>query len=66
MGFEIFQSRGTADWSWRLVAVDAIIVAHGEGYPSLVHCLAAIQLVKGTNGVTPVFNGDTGDLIPNA
>jgi uncharacterized protein YegP (UPF0339 family) len=66
MGFEVYQSRGTTDWSWRLVAADAIIIAHGERYTSLDHCLEAIRLVKGTNGVTPVFNGDTGDLIPDA
>jgi uncharacterized protein YegP (UPF0339 family) len=66
MGFEVYQPRGTTDWSWRLVAVDAIVVAHGEGFPSLDQCLAAIRLVKGTNSVTPVFNAHTGDLIPDA
>jgi len=55
-----------SEWSWRLVAVDAIIVAHGEGYPSLDHCLEAIRLVKGTNSATPVFNGDTGALVLDA
>jgi uncharacterized protein YegP (UPF0339 family) len=66
MGFEVYQARGTSEWSWRLVAVDAIIVAHGEGYPSLDHCLEAIRLVKGTNSATPVFNGDTGALVLDA
>jgi uncharacterized protein YegP (UPF0339 family) len=66
MGFEVYQARGTPEWSWRLVALDAMVVAHGEGFPSLDDCLAAIQLVKGTNHVTPVFNRDTGDLIPEA
>jgi uncharacterized protein YegP (UPF0339 family) len=65
MGFEVYQHHDLAEWRWRLFAVDGL-VATGGPYPSLDVCLEAIKLVQGTNASTPVFNGQTGSLVPQS
>jgi hypothetical protein len=63
MGFEVY--RKGEEWLWRLVAADGI-VAHGQPCGTLEDCLEAIRVVRGSNEATPVFNADTGELLPAA
>jgi hypothetical protein len=60
MGFEVYQVDG--GWRWRLVGADGI-VASGQPCQTLEECLAAIHVVRGANGLTPIFNADTGLLV---
>ena len=52
MYFEKYQSGG---WRWRLKAANHEIIASGEAYVNERDCDHAINLVKGTNGSTPVY-----------
>lgn len=52
MYFEIYKSGG--QWRWRLKAANHQIIASGESYTEKANCIAAINLVKGTNSSTPV------------
>jgi hypothetical protein len=60
MGFEVYQVDG--GWRWRLVGADGI-VASGRPCQTLEECLAAIHVVRGATGLTPIFNADTGRLL---
>ena len=58
MRFEVYKSGTTLlsqVWRWRLVASNGRTVADSaEGYQSKADCLHGIELVKGTNLLTPV------------
>ncbi len=53
MYFQIYMSG--LQWYWRLKAANNQIVAHGEGYFNKSDCLHAINLVRGTNQNTPIY-----------
>jgi uncharacterized protein YegP (UPF0339 family) len=58
MRFEIYKS-GTSlpsqVWRWRLVAANGNTIAEsGEGYYDKADCQHGIELVRGTNALTPV------------
>lgn len=58
MHFEIYR-QGRADmweWCWRLRAADEGIVAFGEGYESRSDCLHAVDIVRGTDSLTPIVD----------
>lgn len=63
MYFEIYQqaqglmSATSGQWRWRLRAANNEIIASGESYRNKQDCLAAIALVKTTNGNTPTRGG---------
>ena len=48
--------REVLQWRWRLRAANHEIIASGESYWNESDCDHAIALVKGTNGITPVYN----------
>lgn len=64
MYFEIYRqatgligatSNGGGDWRWRLKAPNNRTIANsGEGYSNRKDCIAAIDLVKGTNQTTQI------------
>jgi uncharacterized protein YegP (UPF0339 family) len=58
MHFEIYrQSRaGSPAWCWRLRGANEGIVAFGEGYESRLDCLNAVDIVRGTNSLTPILD----------
>lgn len=41
-------------WKWRLIALDGLAVAYGEGYASRKDCARAITTVMGASPQTPV------------
>jgi uncharacterized protein YegP (UPF0339 family) len=45
----------TSQWRWRLRSANHEIIASGEGYWNESDCDHAINLVKVTNGTTPVY-----------
>ncbi|WP_397602531.1 YegP family protein [Sphingorhabdus sp.] len=47
--------RESVYWRWRLKSVNHEIIASGESYVNQSDCDHAINLVKGTNGSTPVY-----------
>ena len=52
MRFELYKSGG--QYRWRLKAANSRIIADsGESYVNKQDCVAAIGLVKNTNGSTP-------------
>ena len=59
MHFEIYRQGGpqSRTWCWRLRGADEGIVAFGEGYESRADCLRAVDIVRGTNSLTPVLDG---------
>ena len=58
MHFEIYRrdGAGSRDWCWRLRGAKEGIVAFGEGYGSRSDCLHAVDIVRGTNSLTPVLD----------
>ncbi|MDI9239867.1 DUF1508 domain-containing protein [Lysobacter sp. LF1] len=58
MRFVVYKSGASAlsqVWRWRLVAANGKTIADSaEGYYSKADCLHGIELVKGTNVLTPV------------
>ena len=62
MKFEYYQvtggllglASGQAGWRWRLRAANNQIIASGESYANKVDCLHAIELIRGTNQLTPI------------
>ena len=60
MRFEIYKSGTTLlsqVWRWRLVSFNGHTIADSaEGYTSKSDCQHGIDLVKGTNSLTPVVD----------
>lgn len=58
MHFEIYRQSGAGShsWCWRLRGANEGIVAFGEGYESRSECLEAIDIVRGTNSLTPIVD----------
>ena len=58
MHFEIYRQSGAGslDWCWRLRGANEGIVAFGEGYESRSDCLHAVDIVRGTNSLTPIVD----------
>lgn len=48
-------SSNASQWRWRLKAGNGETIASGESYHNKVDCVAAIDLVKGTNKDTSVM-----------
>ena len=59
MHFEVYRQRRAKSWAWcwRLRGADEATVAFGEGYESRADCLHAVDIVRGTNSLTPVLDG---------
>ena len=58
MKFEIYkQSAGMmyGEWRWRLVSGNGEPIASGESYKNKADCEEAIDLIMGTNYLTPVY-----------
>jgi uncharacterized protein len=53
MYFEKYQNGG--QWRWRLKSANHEIIASGESYWNEANCDHAINLVKGTTDLTPVY-----------
>ena len=62
MKFEIYKSGNTGllgmvgdqlGWRWRLKSSNGKIIASGEAYENKADCMHAIELVKGTDKLTP-------------
>lgn len=54
MKFEAYRDE-RGEWRWRLWSVNGRKIAtSGEGYKNYIDCINAINLVKSTNGFTPV------------
>lgn len=53
MYFEIYPSG--IQWRWRLKGGNHEIIAIGESYTTKQSCLHAIELIKATTAVTPVY-----------
>jgi uncharacterized protein YegP (UPF0339 family) len=53
MYFQKYQQ--SSQWRWRLKSANHEIIASGESYWNESDCDHAINLVRGTNGTTPVY-----------
>jgi len=48
----------STQWRWRLKAANHEPIASGESYYNRSDCLHAINLIKGTNYSTPIYDED--------
>lgn len=48
--------RSGLEWRWRLKAANHQIIASGEAYWNEADCDHAINLIRGTNALTPIYN----------
>ena len=55
-GFEVYRTRGSKKFQWRLKAANGEIVAtgHRQAFSRRIDCVNSINLVQGTNADTPI------------
>jgi uncharacterized protein YegP (UPF0339 family) len=54
MQFQLIYSRGKQQWRFRLVSANGRVIVWSESYHNKSDAESAIDLVKGTNSLTPV------------